>query len=104
MKLYYEDPYIKDFTATLVELKQDDENRWYAVLDKTAFYPEGGGQPFDKGMLNDVKVVEVQEKEGEIRQWLRWDASFLYWRCRLLENFRLGEARKENESNLCMWR
>lgn len=36
------------------------------ILDQTAFYPEGGGQPYDLGILNDVEVLEVHEKDGEI--------------------------------------
>lgn len=69
-KLYYEDPYIKTFETELVYQAADDKERVYAVLKETAFYPTGGGQPHDEGTLNGLKVVDVEEAEGEIRHYL----------------------------------
>lgn len=64
-RLYYEDVYKKEFTATVVECRE--RKKGYAViLDESAFYPEGGGQPSDVGMLGDAKVTEVHEKDGEL--------------------------------------
>ncbi|MEK3856662.1 alanyl-tRNA editing protein [Cytobacillus sp. FSL H8-0458] len=68
-KLYYEDPYIKTFETELVYQAADDRGI-YAVLKETAFYPTGGGQPHDEGTLNGIKVVDVEEAEGEIRHYL----------------------------------
>ncbi|MCM3092854.1 MULTISPECIES: alanyl-tRNA editing protein [unclassified Cytobacillus] len=69
-KLYYEDPYIKTFETELVYQAADEKERVYAVLKETAFYPTGGGQPHDEGALNNIKVVDVEEVEGEIRHYL----------------------------------
>ncbi|KAB2329944.1 alanyl-tRNA editing protein [Cytobacillus depressus] len=69
-KLYYEDPYLKSFTAHLLKQEKDEQGKWYAVLDKTAFYPTGGGQPNDTGTLNDIKVIDVEEIDGEIRHYV----------------------------------
>ncbi|MBY6054646.1 DHHA1 domain-containing protein [Cytobacillus firmus] len=69
-KLYYENPYIKTFETELVYQAADDKERVYAVLEETAFYPTGGGQPHDKGTLNGIKVVDVEEADGEIRHYL----------------------------------
>lgn len=69
-KLYYEDPYIKTFETELVYQAADDKERIFAVLKETAFYPTGGGQPHDEGTLNGLKVVDVEEAEGEIRHYL----------------------------------
>lgn len=68
-KLYYDDPYIHTFQANIFE-KATDENGIYLVLDKTAFYPTGGGQPHDIGTLNDIAVVNVEEVNGEIRHYI----------------------------------
>lgn len=69
-KLYYQDAYIKEFTTKGIHQQQDENGNWYVVLSETAFYPTGGGQPFDKGTLNGVQVVNVEEVEGEIRHYL----------------------------------
>ncbi|NMH72861.1 alanyl-tRNA editing protein [Bacillus sp. RO2] len=69
-KLFYKDPYIQTFTTTLLRQSQDESGKWYAILEQTAFYPEGGGQPYDIGTLNDQNVIEVQEINGEIRHYL----------------------------------
>ena len=64
-KLYYEDVYIKEFKAKVLECREGKKG-CEIVLDQTAFYPEGGGQPCDLGTLDTVEVLDVQEKAGEI--------------------------------------
>ena len=64
-KLYYEDAYRTEFDA-VVERCEAGKKGFQVVLDQTAFYPEGGGQPWDTGTLNGVKVTEVHEKNGQI--------------------------------------
>jgi len=64
-QLYYQDQYMKEFEAKVLKVIDNE----YVVLDKTCFYPEGGGQPADNGNLifgrNKVDVVDV-EKVGNV--------------------------------------
>ena len=62
-KLYYEDCMCRCFSARVLACEAADQG-WKVILDATAFYPEGGGQPCDLGELNAVKVLETRE-EGE---------------------------------------
>lgn len=64
-KLYYADPFLKEFTATVMDC-QPLKSGFSVVLDRTAFYPEGGGQPADQGTLNGVSVIDVHEKNGVV--------------------------------------
>jgi len=64
-KLYYIDSHMKEFEATVLECFQD-KKCWKIVLDRTAFFPEGGGQCADTGYLNDVRITDVHEKDGVI--------------------------------------
>ena len=64
-KLYYTDSHISRFTAQVVECLQTEKG--YAIrLDKTAFFPEGGGQAPDTGYIGEARVLDVQEKGGKI--------------------------------------
>ena len=64
-KLYYEDPYCTAFTGRVLSCEKSKAG-WSVVLDRTAFYPEGGGQPADRGTLGGVRVTDVQEQDGVI--------------------------------------
>lgn len=59
-KLYYEDPYLKEATAKILQIKENA-----LLLDQTIFYPTGGGQPHDTGTINGVKVLDVYKDEDE---------------------------------------
>jgi alanyl-tRNA synthetase len=64
-KLYYKDPYIQTFSASITKQEQN-----YVVLSETAFYPTSGGQPHDSGILNGIQVTNVEIIDGEIRHYL----------------------------------
>lgn len=64
-KLFYIDPYIKEFTAEILEIKEID-NKFHVVLDQTAFFPGGGGQCGDLGFIENHKVIDVYEADGTI--------------------------------------
>lgn len=64
-RLYYQDSYLKEFKAKVLK-KIKIDNQPAVVLDETAFYPTSGGQPYDKGVIQDVPVVEVVEEDDEI--------------------------------------
>ncbi|MBQ5799555.1 MAG: alanyl-tRNA editing protein, partial [Oscillospiraceae bacterium] len=64
-KLFYLDPYMTTFTATVLSC-EEAKGGFAVVLDQTAFYPEGGGQPTDLGILGGAKVTDVREKGGVI--------------------------------------
>ena len=68
-KLYYQDPYLREFPATVLSCEAAGES-WKVILDRTAFYPEGGGQPADHGVLKtgggEIPVTDVHEKDGVV--------------------------------------
>jgi len=61
-RLYYNDSYLTEFSARVLD-HGDDGRR--LILDRTAFYPASGGQPYDLGTINGVPVVSVEEDERE---------------------------------------
>ena len=67
-RLYYKDSHMAEFTATVISCEKSGDN-YEVVLDRTAFFPEGGGQAADTGILGQTKVVDVQEKDGVIRHF-----------------------------------
>ena len=63
-RLYYTDAYLATFTANVSEVI-DQDGRTALVLDRTAFYPTSGGQPFDTGSIEGVPVEEVIDLDGD---------------------------------------
>ena len=64
-KLFYQDPFLKEFTAQVLTC-EPAKSGYIITLDRTAFYPEGGGQPADHGTLNGIAITDVHEKDGVI--------------------------------------
>ena len=62
-KLYYENAYIRSFAANVVEVTSTDKG-YDVILDKTAFFPEEGGQSSDTGYIGDARVSYVYERDG----------------------------------------
>jgi len=64
-KLYEQNAYLTSFSARVLSCVQGKKG-FNIILDQTAFYPEGGGQPYDTGILGGVEVLEVHEREGHV--------------------------------------
>lgn len=62
-RLYYHDSYLRAFTAEIVETHDGGS---VVYLDRTAFYPTSGGQPFDTGSINGVEVLEITDEEAVV--------------------------------------
>jgi alanyl-tRNA synthetase len=89
-RLYYADSYLIEFDAVVRDVVPKAD-RWEVVLDRTAFYPTSGGQPFDTGSIDEAKVLDVfdaedgnvthvidraLEKDGRVRGHIDWDRRF----------------------------
>jgi Ser-tRNA(Ala) deacylase AlaX len=69
-QIYLEDSYQKEMKATILEVDEEGEGRYKIILDQTVFYPMGGGQATDQGVLKlrstEAQVYQVVYKDGEI--------------------------------------
>jgi len=69
-RLYYADPYLREFDAAVRRIEPRD-GRLVVTLDRTAFYPTSGGQPYDTGTLGPFRVVDViDEEDGTISHFV----------------------------------
>lgn len=66
-RLYYENAYLREFDARVIAVREEG----WAALDRSAFYPTSGGQPFDTGLLNTAKVMDVEVENGVV--WHKTD-------------------------------
>jgi alanyl-tRNA synthetase len=64
-RLYYTDPYLAEFDSTILRV-EPHAGRLAAILDRTAFYPASGGQPFDTGRLGTATVVDVVDRDDDV--------------------------------------
>ena len=64
-KIYYADPHRREFTARILACEERG-GRYAVALDRTAFFPEGGGQGGDTGTLGGVAVTDTREERGAI--------------------------------------
>ena len=89
-RLYFDDAYLREWTARVVARGERD-GRPVVALDRSAFYPEAGGQPGDQGMLDGVRVLDTQADgevvwhfldapllADEVRATLDWERRFLF--------------------------
>ncbi len=86
--LYYEDSSIREFDAQILKIKGN-----YVILDQTSFYPRGGGQEPDKGLIGDARVLEVI-KQGDIVLHKVENLSSLSER--IMTKCKLDDARRES--------
>ncbi len=66
-ELYYENAYMAEFDATVLDCRQDDKGRYFVVLDGTAFFPEQGGQSSDTGIIRDAAGNQVSVRHASIK-------------------------------------
>ena len=64
-KLFYQDSHMKEFDAKVLSCEKDKKG-YRVILERTAFFPEGGGQYADTGWLDEAEVWDVKEKQGTV--------------------------------------
>ncbi|GAA0181858.1 alanyl-tRNA editing protein [Clostridium sediminicola] len=93
IKLFEGNPYLKECTSNVINIINDNE-QILVVLDKTIFFPEGGGQLSDKGWINDAKVEYVFEKDGIIYHQIDKSITGEKANCELDWNIRLDRMQQ----------
>ena len=79
---FYENQYETEYNAIITSVIRKEEE-YLVTLDQTIFYPEGGGQPSDRGWINEIPVTYVEKKNGEVIHHLRGDPAGEKASCRL---------------------
>ena len=87
-KLYYIDSHMFAFEAKVLDCRRE-KSGWAVTLDRTAFFPEGGGQLADTGYIGSVRVTDVQERGGEIIHYSSAPVALGRYSCRVDREQRL---------------
>lgn len=98
-KLYYESAYIREWKAQITR-RVEREDGTYLVLDETAFYPHGGGQPCDLGWINKIPVLDVVLEEGEILHKVEYSPEQAEVDCRLNWDRRFDHMQQHSGQHL----
>lgn len=81
--LYLYNSYLKEADALILEIVNENDRRWQMVFDQTLFYPKGGGQPTDQGIVFTDnwkgKVTQALEKESKIFHYIESEDPPLRW-------------------------
>ncbi len=99
-KLYYKNSYIKDFDATVLGCVKNADI-YEILLDKTAFFPEGGGQKSDEGYIGDAFVFDVQETENGIVHYSKTAVNINEeYNCKIDWNLRLRRMQQHSGEHI----
>ncbi|NUK31425.1 alanyl-tRNA editing protein [Parageobacillus sp. VR-IP] len=98
-KWYYTSPTTSEWTTTITSAKKDGDT-YIITLSETAFYPEGGGQPCDNGVIADIPVLEVFEKNEEVYHRLPSLPAASTVRCRIDMARRLDHTQQHSGQHL----
>ncbi len=91
--------YIFDFDSEVKSI-EPYEDKYAVVLEKTVFFPEGGGQPADKGTIDEISVLDVIEKNGEILHILSEKPSNHFVKCSVDKNTRFDHMQQHTGQHL----
>ena len=75
-KLSEEDSHLREFSARVLDCRKEGDG-WAVILDRTAFFPEGGGQEGDRGELENVRVLDTRIRDGEIHPGMKLQSFFM---------------------------
>ncbi|WP_432409247.1 alanyl-tRNA editing protein [Wukongibacter sp. M2B1] len=112
IKLFYKNPYIKEFNADILKIVEKDD-MFHLELNQTAFYPEGGGQPSDIGSIDNIEVLHAYEageniyhvvnqlpsKLDNIRCHINWEQRFDHMQQHLGQHILSAAFEKLHDAN-----
>ena len=99
-KLYYSSPYLTKWSTKITDIRETDDGNFHLLLEDTAFYPEGGGQPADKGTINGIEVEDVQLIDDTIFHFVKQKPTEVYVECELDWKRRLDHMQQHTAQHL----
>ncbi|MBM7693386.1 alanyl-tRNA synthetase [Peribacillus deserti] len=98
-KLFYSDPGLSEWSTRITSIREKDDH-FLVMLEETAFYPEGGGQPADHGFIDDVQVLDVIEEGSNILHKVKLPLELKEVSCRLDKERRLDHTQHHSGQHL----
>jgi alanyl-tRNA synthetase len=89
-KRYFDKPLIYEFTAQVLEAQYQDDGTSNIILDQTYFYPSGGGQSHDRGLLGELRILDVRKENGTVIHVVEGEITLGQVDCQIDANYRLG--------------